>query len=97
MKIIWGRGGENKQEERITALEKAVEGHNSALRLIKIEWESVLHKVNGVMGRLNARIRKAESQETEEVSPSADNGPAPHPGSHAVLSHMRGKRGILSR
>ena len=94
---MWTRGGRKKEDERISTLEKAVERHDSALRLIKIEWESVLHKMNGVMGRLNARIRKAEAQEEPE-GPGPEVGQAAStPGSHSVLAHMRSKRGLLSR
>ncbi len=95
----WERGGENKQSERIAALERAVEGQDSQLRLIKVEWESVLDKVNSVMGRLNARIRKFEATS----GPESDNeGPAHTPappsvlGSHSTLTAMRGRRrGVL--
>ncbi len=95
--LWWIRGGENKLLARIEALEKAVEGHDSTLRLIKIEWESVLHKVNGVMGRLNARIRKSEAQETPEGADVVEATPAPAPGSHRLLAHMRSNRGLLPR
>jgi len=95
----WGRGGENKQSERIAALERANESQESQLRLIKVEWESVLDKVNSVMGRLNARIRKFEAtsgaESHEEEQPQAPA--SPHAiGSHTTLSAMRGrKRGVL--
>jgi len=94
---LWYRGGENKNLTRIEALEKALEAQDSRLRMIKMEWESVLHKVNGVMGRLNARIRKSEAQETPEGQDVVEATPGPPPGSHAVLAHMRSKRGLLPR
>lgn len=95
--MLWYRGGRKELLERIEALEKAVEGHSSGLRLVKVEWESVLHKVNGVMGRLNARIRK---NDTQEETPDVGPNPLPLPvvGSHSTLSHMRGKQhGVLPR
>ena len=94
---LWNRGGRNKELERITALEKALEAQDSRLRMIKMEWETVLHKVNGVMGRLNARIRKSESQETPEGQEVVESTPAPSPGSHSALAFMRSKRGVLPR
>jgi len=94
---MWMRGGENKLLARIEALEKAVEAQESRTRLIKIEWESVLHKVNGVMGRLNARIRKSEGQEPPDGAPVVEATPAPPLGSHGTLSFMRRNRGVLPR
>jgi len=97
----WGRGGENKQSTKIEALEKAVEGLESRQRLLKVEWESVLDKVNSVMGRLNARIRKSELLSAPESdSVESPKGPAPPQavGSHRVLSEMRRRnRGVLPR
>lgn len=95
----WGSGGENKQSEQIEALEKAVEALDSRLRLIKVEWESVLDKVNAVMGRLNARIRKSEAVSAPEGDTETDpQGVAPPQviGSHGTLTAMRGRRrGVL--
>jgi len=95
----WIRGGENKQIEQIAALEKAVEGLESRLRLIKVEWEEVLDKVGKVMGRLNARIRKSEAVNASEsdAEPEREAIP-PHniSGSHSTLTAMRGRRrGVL--
>jgi len=95
--VLWIRGGEKRLLARVEALEKAVEGHESTLRLIKIEWESVLHKVNGVMGRLNARIRKNEAQEPSEEQPVAEGPRGLVHGSHSLLTSMRGKHGVLPR
>ena len=95
--MLWIRGGRKKELERLEALERAQEGLDSRLRLIKIEWESVLHKVNGVMGRLNARIRKNEAQEEPEGPGPEIHQTPPAAGSHAVLAHMRSKRGLLPR
>jgi len=98
MRWLWGRGGENETSERIEALEKAVEGLEHTMRLQKIEWESVLHKVNKVMGRLNASIRKSEAVEdpSDDKQPNL-KGVLPAPGSHSVLAKMRGRHGLLSR
>lgn len=97
---LWQRGGENKQSERIAALEQAVEGLDSRARLIKVEWESVLDKVNSVMGRLNARIRKFEDTSapvSDAQGPTQAELPAGVPGSHGTLMAMRGRRrGVLS-
>lgn len=96
---LTGRGGETEHDRQIAALEKAVEGLESKLRLIKVEWESVLDKVNSVMGRLNARIRKFESTSSPESDDGDDHkGAAPPPvlGSHSTLTAMRGRRrGVL--
>ena len=101
MAIFWGRGGEDKRFARIVALERAVESQDSKLRLIKVEWESVLDKVNSVMGRLNARIRKFEatsSPESDEQDPVQGQVSPPAHGSHATLTAMRGRgRGVLPR
>jgi len=95
----WGRGGENKQSAQIAALEKAVEGLESRQRLIKVEWESVLDKVNSVMGRLNARIRKTEAASAPEkdFQEAYDStGPKKIQGTHETLTQMRRRRGVLS-
>ena len=96
---LWTRGGENKLLERIEALEKAGEGLESRIRLLKNEWEDVLDRANRVMGRLNARIRKSEAvsapESDTEATPQAPAPPAVL-GSHATLVAMRGrKRGVL--
>jgi len=94
----WDRGGENKQSARLKALEEAVEGLESRQRLIKVEWESVLDKVNAVMGRLNARIRKTEAASTPETDFQEaydSTGPKKLTGSHGTLSEMRRRRGLL--
>lgn len=95
----WIRGGESKKSGRIAALERAVESQESQLRLIKVEWESVLDKVNSVMGRLNARIRKFEATtgpESDEQPTSQGTASLPIQGSHSTLTAMRGRRrGVL--
>jgi len=96
----WQRGGENKQSEQIAALERRLDTQESQQRLIKVEWESVLDKVNSVMGRLNARIRKFESNATTEDGPGEQPeqpaGVTPL-GTHSTLAQMRGRRrGVLS-
>jgi len=89
----WTRGGENRHLGRIEALEKAIEGHNSALKVIRIEWEDVFDRMNRVMGRLNARIRKSESTESEtETAPQAEMPFGPPTGTHAMLDAMRSRR-----
>ena len=92
----WTRGGENKHLGRIEALEKAIEGHNSGLKAIRLEWEDVYDRVNRTMGRLNARIRKSEGSVAPESGPEATiQGPMPFgspTGTHAQLEAMRARR-----
>jgi hypothetical protein len=92
----WIRGGENKHLERIEALEKAIEAHNSGLKAIRLEWEDVYDRVNRTMGRLNARIRKSEAFQAPESDAGATTeapvsfGQAT--GTHAMLDAMRSRR-----
>jgi len=95
----WTRGGRKQQSEQIEALEKAVEGLESRLKLLRNEWEDVFDRMNRVMGRLNARIRKSEAvaepeSDTEEVRRGIvpSQGPV---GTHAQLMEMRRKHGLL--
>jgi len=101
MRFSWGRGGENKLAEQITALERAVEGLESRQRIIRVEWESVLDKVNSVMGRLNARIRKFESttapESDDQEDPKGAASPIQGTGTHGRLAQMRGRHGLLQR
>lgn len=99
MNFGFTRGGRKKENERIDALEKAVDGLESAQRLIKTEWLDVHDRLNRVMGRLTARIRKSEALTEPESSDQPDpEGVAPPPGpvavtgSHALLSAARAKR-----
>jgi len=89
----WTRGGESREIERIVALERAVEGLESRSRLLKMEWASALDKMNSVMGRLNARIRKSEGlSEPESDEPEGPKGvqsPIGRLGSHATLAGHR--------
>ena len=93
--MLWMRGGRKKEKDAIEALEKAMQSLESSNRLMKIEWESVLHKMNQVMGRLNARIRKAEAQETPHEAEDREPTPGPRLGNHATLRQMRGRHGLL--
>lgn len=93
----WTRGGENRNTEAIEAIKKAIEGHNSALKVIRLEWEDVFDRLNRIMGRLNARIRKSEGLQ----APESDSETTPQPeipfgkptGTHAMLDAMRRRRG----
>jgi len=89
----WGRGGENRNNERFKALEQAVDALESRSRLMKVEWGSVLDKVNSVMGRLNARIRKTEAVKRPESddpeAPQEVTTPAAMSGVHARLARHR--------
>jgi len=99
--VGWWRGGRNKEEGRIQALEKAVEAQDSRIRLLKNEWEDVLDRANRVMGRLNARIRKFNEEkppeEPAQETAAVGLGPTAVRGSHAVLTEMRRKSGLLPR
>jgi len=93
----WTRGGENKHSEAIDALKKAIEGHNSALKVIRLEWEDVFDRLNRIMGRLNARIRKSEGlqapESDTEAAPQAPNPFETPTGTHSMLDAMRRRRG----
>lgn len=100
--VMWNRGGRKQLEERIAALERAVEGLDSGRRLLTLEWESVFDKLNRTMGRLNARIRKADAvtePESDEREPAgaAPLGDQQVTGTHGVLSEMRKRSGLLPR
>ncbi len=95
---LLGRGGESGLRERIKALEEAVDHHKREVKSLRLEWEDVYDKVNRVMGRLNARIRKAGATS----GPESDDQGAPHTpasptGTHGLLSEMRAKHGVLPR
>lgn len=98
--LTWG-GGRKKEKERITALEQALEALKTGNKLIRTEWEDTLDRMNRIMGRLNARIRRSESK---EEAPESDAGLSAElegglhkTGTHAVLAEMRSRSGILRR
>lgn len=95
------RGGENRASGRLDAVEKAVEGLESRQKLMRGEWEEVHDRVNRVMGRLNARIRKVGASDSPESDePEAPKGaatPRMGTGTHGRLSEMRAKYGVLPR
>lgn len=99
---LLGGGWRKKQSERIAALEQTLDRLVTGQKLIRTEWEDSLDRMNRIMGRLNARIRRAqESDEATETTPEA-NETAPEPashvlGSHGMLSEMRRRRGLLPR
>jgi len=79
-----------------------MEGFESRTKLLRMEWEDVFDRMNRVMGRLNARIRKSEGLS----APESDAGETPQPaasppgvaGTHEALARMRGKFvGLLPR
>jgi len=103
MAIFWG-GGRKQEKERLKAIEKAIDGLEnqttsleSAARMLKLEWHSTYDKLNRLMGRLNARIRKNEALE----EPESDDRTGPYPvaptGTHARLTAARAKHGLLPR
>lgn len=103
----WGAGGRKRDMERFAAFEKALERLVMAVKAnseaidklhsgekkIRLEWEDVYDRITRTMGRLNARIRKAEATESDE--PEAPRGQAPQshlPGTHEILEAHRRKR-----
>ena len=96
--LVWAfrdRGGRKQEEERIEALERAGERHESGTKAIRLEWEDVYDRLNRTMGRLNARIRKSEGTSTPENDEKSEEGAKP-PGQHAALSEMRRRASVLS-
>jgi len=98
--IMWlsTRGGRKKLQEQIEASEKRLEGLETGARAMKLEWEMVYDKLNRLMGRLNARIRKSE--QTEEAVEEPDNNEPqlrPRFGTHAQMNAARMRRGLLPR
>lgn len=89
----WTAGGRKKENERIEALERAQERIESSIRLLKTEWIDTYERMNKVMGRLNARIRKAADEVPAEEHPAQEpTGPGPV-GTHALLTAARARRG----
>ncbi len=101
------RGGRKQDQERIDAFEKALErlvtavSRNGAAidnlesgeKKIRLEWEDVYDRVTRTMGRLNARIRKAEATESDEQEPQQGKAPEVQAtGTHAILSAYRKRR-----
>jgi len=96
--MFWsGRGGRKQENERIHALEERQETLESGLRLLKTEWISTYDKLNSVMGRLNARIRKNKALEEVEAETEEEMAPAPTvqvSGTHGLLAARRARRGF---
>ena len=103
--MLWNRGWRKKEEERIYALEKATEGLRRGLddlskdmRSLTLDWELTYEKLNKLMGRLNARIRKSEATiEPQNDEPVAPQPSAPPFGSHRAMNMARMKHGLLPR
>ena len=92
----------SKTAARLTSIEGDLDGFRKALetlerqpKLLKIEWEDTLDRINRVMGRLNARIKVAATQNEElpagnsELTPPAKATPS---GIHARLQVMRARK-----
>jgi len=105
---MWKISGRNRetralleqQSTQIEALEKAVDGFESRTKLLRMEWEDVFDRMNRVMGRLNARIRKSEAvSSSENDAEDPQKGVAPSPpvatGTHGILQDVRRRRGLL--
>jgi len=91
------RGGENKQDEQIAALEEAVERHQRDFKVIRLEWEDVYDRITRTMGRLNARIRKSEAVEPPESDEQGTPQAEPHAvtGTHQRLREARRRHNVL--
>ncbi len=85
-----------KLSERIRALETRLDALETHPKVLRNEWEDVLDRMNRVMGRLNARLKRAEKDEPEDgKAPVSPERPV---GTHAILEAYRGRRrGLLPR
>jgi len=96
MSWLRDRGGETKHLERIEALEKRLESLESAARLLKSEWIDTYDRLNRVMGRLNARIRKNKalegSESDDQETPNTVAPPLSGTGTHDMLAMHRAQR-----
>lgn len=106
--------GENQDTGALKACLKALEALNAVVqdqgksittlesneRMLKLEWQDVLDRMNRVMGRLTARIRKTEASESSESDDlEVPKAPAPDTqatGTHSLLQNARSRRGLLS-
>ena len=96
--VLWKGGGRKKEDERIRALELRIEGLEAGHRALKLEWELVYDKMGRLMGRLNARIRKADAAATEEEPTPETALPAQARfGTHGQMQMARMRRGLLPR
>ena len=98
---MWWGGRVERLQARLTATELAVDGLKTKLKTIRMEWEDALDRMNRIMGRLNARIRRSEAQEpapeSEGELPAVPQVGLQRTGTHGVLAEMRAKRGVLPR
>lgn len=106
MRIIWGKQVDESDlkasfkhvSEDIGALQTAQQRLESGLKAIRLEWEDVYDRLNKMVSRLNARIRKSEGQAAlESDDQTIPQGTAPpRRGTHDILQEAR-KRHVLSR
>jgi len=95
--VLWTRGGRKKEDERISAMETAVERLESSNRLLKLEWEQVFDKLNRTMGRLNARIRKDGATNAPDDEEPQTQPRTAGTGTHALLAAHRSRNVVLPR
>ena len=71
-----------------------LEALESAVRLLKVEWEDVLDRLDRIMGRMNARLRRA----TSSVEPLNEPPPTPQvdPITARVLARRNARNGVSS-
>jgi len=89
------RGEEKEHFEAHEALERRQEALESQYRLLKTEWIDVHDRLNRMMGRLNARLRKSQAVDegAEATNGEEQRGPTPVTGTHEQLAAMRNRRG----
>jgi len=96
MKFFTQRGGESRAHDRVRALEAAVERLERDSKAIRLDWEMMFDKLNRMMGRLNARIRKNLDQEgvvhDELAGPEGAAPPAVGNHQKLVLARMKARR-----
>lgn len=104
--MLW-KTDTSKLSDEIGACKTALKGLSDRLdsverqpKLLQMEWESTLDKMNRVMGRLNARIRKADELGIDDKPPDRPQEEVPPetlPGAHRTLRMARARHGLLPR
>lgn len=62
-------------EQRLEALEQRPDDLATAMKGLRIEWEDMLDRLQRVMGRLNARVRRDLPGEVPEETPQVPINP----------------------
>jgi len=95
MKFWSKRGGESELLERVVALETALDRLQRDSKAIRLDWEMMFDKLNRMMGRLNARIRKNLDQEgvVHDELAGPEGAPPSGPGNREKLHMARARLG----